>query len=269
VSVFNESTVAPSPGRGPLIVAGAVALVLAIAAWLFYANLEDPAAPAEPAVSEALRIPAPEAEPGPAPEPEPSRPLEPRLTTRPAPTRAAPARAPDAALATLVVESDVPGASVFLDREYLGETPLRVANLAPGARQLNLSATGHESISREVTLEPGDQTVAMRFREVRLDLSMPVVHRHGVGSCEGQLIGTLDGLRYETPHRNDAFTLAYDQIETFEIDYLEKNLRVKQRGGRTWNFTERNAANADALFVFHRDVMAARDKLASGYAPVP
>ena len=42
-------------------------------------------------------------------------------------------------------------------------------------------------------------------------------------------------------------------------------LRVKQRGGKTWNFTDRGA-NADALFVFHRDVESARKKLAAGYA---
>ncbi len=43
---------------------------------------------------------------------------------------------------------------------------------------------------------------------------------------------------------------------------------MKQKGGKTWNFTDRNAANADALFVLHRDVEAARKKLAQGYTPV-
>ena len=247
-----------------------MALVLVLgAAWLIFSLGGDPAPPDEdPAVAEAPRAPAPAADPEPEPEPEAPRAAAPRPAARPAPAPAeTPAPAPS--LATLIVESDVPGASVFLNREYLGETPLRVPNLPPGTRQLNLSATGFESISREVTLAPGEQTIDMRFREVRLDQRMPVVHRHGVGSCEGQIIGTLDGLRYETANRNDAFTLVYDQIETFEINYLEKNLRVKQRGGRTWNFTERDADNADALFVFHREVTAAREKLAKGYAPVP
>ena len=76
----------------------------------------------------------------------------------------------------------------------------------------------------------------------------------------------MDGLTYETGNTGDAFALRFDQVETFEVDYLEKNLRVKQRGGKTWNFTDRNAANADRLFVFHRDVEAARAKLAKGYA---
>ena len=58
------------------------------------------------------------------------------------------------------------------------------------------------------------------------------------------------------------------QVETFAVDYIEKNLRVKQKGGKTWNFTDKAAANADALFVFHRDVESARKKLAEGYAGV-
>ena len=40
---------------------------------------------------------------------------------------------------------------------------------------------------------------------------------------------------------------------------------MKQKGGKTWNFTDKND-NADVLFVFHRDVEAARKKLAEGYA---
>ena len=39
---------------------------------------------------------------------------------------------------------------------------------------------------------------------------------------------------------------------------------MKQKGGKTWNFTDKND-NADVLFVFHRDVEAARKKLADGY----
>ena len=37
---------------------------------------------------------------------------------------------------------------------------------------------------------------------------------------------------------------------------------MKQRGGKTWNFTDR-AENADKLFVFHRDVTKAREKMAA------
>ena len=51
-------------------------------------------------------------------------------------------------------------------------------------------------------------------------------------------------------------------METFTLDYLQKALRVKQRGGKTWNFTTKDDS-ADPLFVFHRDVEKARQKLAA------
>ena len=57
------------------------------------------------------------------------------------------------------------------------------------------------------------------------------------------------------------------RVLDYIVDYLKKNLQVKQKGGKTWNFTDKND-NADALFVFHREVEAARKKLAEGYTPV-
>ncbi len=95
--------------------------------------------------------------------------------------------------------------------------------------------------------------MTVRFKEIRLHEAVEVVHKHGVGSCEGRLLATPQGVRYETTNKNDAFSLSFEQIETFEVDYLKKNLRVKRRGGKTWNFTTR-AENADPLFVFHREV---------------
>lgn len=219
-----------------------------------------PAAPERPAPAEPA--PAPPAEPAPT---APARKAPSPRKAEPAPAPAAPA-APTTA--TLVLESDVPGASVFVNREYVGTTPLRLDQLAPGSKQLKLTADGYEGIERTVDLEVGDNPVTMRFREVRLNKRIAVAHKHGMGGCEGTLVATVDGLAYETTNKNDAFTLPYAQVETFVIDYLDKNLRVKQKGGRTWNFTDKAATNADALFVFHRDVEAARKKLAEGYAAV-
>jgi hypothetical protein len=94
-----------------------------------------------------------------------------------------------------------------------------------------------------------------------------VVHKHGMGSCDGTLVATIDGLTYATDNKGDAFALPFAEVEAFAVDYLQKNLRVKQKGGKTWNFTDKNPS-ADALFVFQRDVDAARKKLAEGYAAV-
>lgn len=185
------------------------------------------------------------------------------------PKPAEPAAPPPAAptLASLALESDVPGASVFIDRQFVGTTPLTLDKLAPGSKQLQLTADGFGSVQRTVELAAGPNAVTVRIKEVRLDAKVPVVHKHAMGSCNGTLSATVDGLKYETSNKGDAFTLTYAQAEQFAVDYLQKNLRVKQKGGKTWNFTDKND-NADALFVFHREVEAARKKLAEGYTPV-
>ena len=170
-------------------------------------------------------------------------------------------------LATLTIDSDVPGASVFIDRQFVGNTPLSLDRLDPGTRRLQLTATGFDSVQKSIDLVPGANSITVRIKEVSLNAKIPVVHKHRMGSCEGTLIATLYGLTYETTHDSDGFTLPYTQAEQLEVDYLQKNLRVKQKSGKTWNFTDKNAA-ADALFVFHRDVEAARKKLADGYTPV-
>lgn len=204
---------------------------------------------------------APKVPPPPSPEteaPKTPRPRAPRPAPTPAPEAPPPAESPE-----LRIDSDVPGATVFVDRVYLGQTPLRTTSVAPGTHQLNASAEGHEGIVRTIDVSASEPTeVVVRFNEVTLNASVAVVHKHGMGSCEGRLVATVQGLRYETANKGDAFSLPFDQLETFEIDYINKNLRVKRRGGRTWNFSTRTET-ADPLFVFHRDVTKAREKLAA------
>lgn len=156
-------------------------------------------------------------------------------------------------LASLRVESDIPGASVFLDREYLGTTPVEVNDVPPGDHQLTVSAEGHEMYAEDLILERGRKDVMVRFQQATVDQSVQVVHKHTFGSCEGQLIADTQGLRYVTDNKNDGFSIPFSALEEFEIDYLDKNLRVKIRNGKRYNFTEMSG-DADALFVFHREV---------------
>jgi hypothetical protein len=162
----------------------------------------------------------------------------------------------------LTVASDVSGASVFLDREYVGTTPVTLRGLTPGSKQLNVTAEGQEGYAERITLTEGSNTVNVELKKVRLDASIPVIHRHGVGACEGTLEATVNGLAYRTSNKGDAFTLRFADLEQFDVDYLKRNLRVKQWGGKTWNFTDRRET-ADGLFVFHRDVQKARERLAA------
>lgn len=271
MSVFDEPSPDGPPSRAPLLIGIAVVVLGVVGAFLFISRGDDEPAPATasaPAESArpTAKAPVPKSAPAPSAASEPAEAARRPAAKRAVEPEAPPAEAARADAAVLVVESDVPGASVFLDREFVGTAPVTLKDLAPGAKRLNLSAEGFDGISRTVELTPGEQTVTMRFKEVRLNATTGVAHKHGLGGgCEGTLRATIDGLAYVTTNKGDAFSLRYDQLETFEVNYLEKNLRVKQRGGKTWNFTDRQADNADRLFVFHRDVQAARDKLAKGY----
>ena len=247
---------------GPLV---AVAVVMGVV--FLVRKSPEPAPPAETRAG--APPPAPVARKA---EPPPTAPVAEPAAPRPAaPRKATPAPAPvvEAAptLATLTLESDVPGASVFIDRQFVGNTPLTLDQLEPGTKRLQVTATGFDSVQKSVDLVAGPNTVNIRIKEVSLNARVPVVHKHGMGSCNGTLSATVDGLKYDTDNKGDAFTLTYAQAEQFAVDYLKKNLQVKQKGGKTWNFTDKND-NADALFVFHREVAAARKKLGEGYAAV-
>ena len=121
-------------------------------------------------------------------------------------------------------------------------------------------------MAQSIEVAPGEQDIVVKLREVKLDVKLEVVHKHRMGSCSGQLVATPQGMRYETANKDDAFTTPLLDLETFEVDYLEKNLRIKPRQGKRYDFTDPEG-NADHLFVFHRDVDKARERLKKGDPP--
>jgi hypothetical protein len=261
MSVFDEEPAPPSR-RGPMLLVMVLgAAVAAAGAWFFLANRTPP-------VTEAPSRTVP-ARPRTPTRREPAVSREtPAATDRPASSRApaeaapAPSVAPSRPAGVLRVRSDVPGASVFLDRKFLGNTPLDVDGLDPGSHRLNVSVEGYEGHAQAVEIGDTPADVDVRFKDVRLNAAVPVVHKHGMGSCAGRLVADTAGLRYETSNAGDAFTMPFADLESFTVDYLKKALRVKRRGGKTWNFEDPNG-QADPLFVFHRDVEKARSRLAA------
>ena len=161
---------------------------------------------------------------------------------------------------TLRIDADVPKAQVFIDRQFVGTTPLTANNVKPGTHQLNVTAEGFDGIAQTIDVEPGPRDLTFRFREVRLDATVAVVHKHRMGSCQGRLVATADGIRYETADKEDAFAASLSDLEAFQVNYQDKNLRIKLRKGKQFNFTDPDG-NADRLFVFHRDVEKARQRL--------
>jgi hypothetical protein len=234
----------------------------------FYVMSRPKPAPVRTPVATA---PAPVAVPRPAPAPAPAveAPRPARRAAAPAPAAAPPpadAPAPPPDLVTLHVDSDVPGAQVFVDRQFIGAAPVTTTEVKPGTHQINVSAPGYDQYAQSIDVTPGPRDLMIRFKEVKLDAKAEVVHKHGIGSCRGTLIATPQGLRYDTTNKGDAFMVPLANLEVFQVDYLEKNLKVKIKGGKQYNFTD-SMGNADTLFVFQRDVDKARQRLIKGDQP--
>jgi hypothetical protein len=174
--------------------------------------------------------------------------------------------APPPDLVTLHIDSDVPGAQVFVDRQFIGAAPVTTTDVKPGTHQINVSAPGYDQYAQSIDISPGPRDLMVRFKEVKLDAKAEVIHKHAIGSCRGMLVATAQGLRYDTTNKGDAFTVPLASIEGFEVNYLDKNLKVKIRGGKQYNFTD-PMGNADNLFVFQRDVDKARQRLVKGDQP--
>ena len=264
MSEANEPT-PPAPGRQSRLRVVFTLLVVislgALLAWWLRLVPQPPAQKGPAAPRPAPAAAAPSSEPAPATpataSERPARRDHPRAGTTPAPG----AETAPAAVPRLKVTSDVEGAFVFVDRKFVGKTPLDTGEITPGHHQLKVSSEGYDGVSQGVEIaETGATEVEVSLKTVRLNTSVDVVHKHGMGSCEGKLFADVHGLRYETSNRDDGFTLAFADVETFTLDYLQKTLRVKKRAGRTWNFTTR-AANANPLLVFQRDVDRARARL--------
>jgi hypothetical protein len=191
--------------------------------------------------------------------------VEPARRAAPRPAAGAPAPAPVEAApttATLRVEADV-DATVYIDKIGIGPAPISIPNLAPGEHRLNVSASGYEGYAETITLEPGERTVSVRFKEIKLDVKTSAVHKHGMGSCKGELSATPQGLTYTAADGKDSFTVVLTDLTGFDFDYLAKNLRIKTRQGKTLNFTDPDG-NADRMFAFHRDVDKTRKRVMSG-----
>lgn len=227
------------------LIAAAVLVAAALAFWLLTRRPSEPKGP--PPAPRARTSPSPRATATPVPAPEAR--ATPRPRTEPRTEAAAP---------TLRVDADVPGANVFLDRKFLGTTPVETRDFEPGPHRLNVSAEGYEMYGESVELTAGPNEVVVKFKEVRLDERVDVVHKHGVGSCRGRLVATTAGLRFEAEKAGDSFQAPLPSLEPLQVDYLNRNLRVKQKGGKTWNFT---ADSADALLVFQKAVEGARKRM--------
>lgn len=255
---------------GVALIGGAVLVVYQLRTQLEEPRSEAGAEAPSPPVAEEAPLPE-------APPPQRSvarRPPAPKTAAAPssapapaaAPSSVAPAAARASEVGSLFIDSDVPGAQVFIDQEYVGVTPLTAPNIKLGPHTVNVSAQGYDGVAEKVDVSAGRRDILIRFREVRLDAKIGVVHKHRFGSCKGELIATAEGLRYETSDKDDSFSESLLALDKFDVDYPKKNLKVKVKKGREYNFADPDG-NADRLLVFHRDVEKARARLEKGDQP--
>jgi hypothetical protein len=234
--------------RAPLVAALAVLAVAGLALVIWLSNRREPPRPGRPPrPSSATKASPPPARPTSLPSASPLREASPR------PDRTA-------RLPPLRVEADVADASVFVDRRFVGKAPVDVRDISPGPHRLNVSADGYSMHAEEIEIGAEPRTISVRFTEVRLDESVAVIHKHGVGSCQGVLKASPEGLSFEAASGKDSFRVPFPELARFEVDYLKKSLRVSQKGGRSYNFTV-EAPSADPLLVFHQKVEAVRKRL--------
>ena len=201
--------------------------------------------------------------------------VEAEAATTPHPRRRALGRAvatPDAGEArpaararppNLRVTSDVAGAFVFVDRKFLGKTPLETDDVQAGSHRLQVSAEGYDGVSQsiEVARRRSDRCLGVAEDSRRstracrscTSTASDRARARSSPTCAGFATRRRTGT---TPGRCPSVT-----SRSLCLDYQGKTLQIKQRGGRTWNFTTRTS-NADPLLVFQREVDHARSRLA-------
>lgn len=206
---------------------------------------EAPATVAEPTAVPEAPAPAPTTRAA-APERTPATP--PAVTPSAAPTTG-----------TVRIDSDVPGADVFMDRVYLGAAPATAEGVAPGAHQFKVTAPGFDSVTETIDVTPGPRDVTISLKAIRLNASLSVTHKHRFGSCQGTLTANADGLRYATDNKDDGFSTPLSGLKTIAVDYLAKTMKIELASGKSYTFTTTDGS-ADPLVIFQRDVDKARAK---------
>ena len=64
---------------------------------------------------------------------------------------------------TLRIDADVPKAQVFIDRQFVGTTPLTAGEREAGDYQVNVTAEGFDGIAQTIDVEPGPRDLTFSF----------------------------------------------------------------------------------------------------------
>ena len=180
--------------RALIIVFGGIVVIGGIGAFLYFAQPPEDK-PGAPVATPAARTPTPTPAAAATPAARPDAPK---------PVAATPTPEPEPTTGTLIIESDVPDTGVFLHRVFIGTAPVTIKDVKPGPHGIRASATGFDGYDETIDVTPGTRTISLAFKDIKLDASIAVVHKHAIGSCAGTLKATPQGLRYDTTNASDS-----------------------------------------------------------------
>jgi serine/threonine-protein kinase len=112
----------------------------------------------------------------------------------------------------LVVQT-IPGAQVIIDGQAMGQTGangrLEISPAPAGDHTLEVVAKPYDEVKQKVTLSPGRVFTVTPI----LLASMPVEHRHVVGSCNGTLIVGQGRVQFQASNSKDSFDYSVTQVK--------------------------------------------------------
>jgi len=115
------------------------------------------------------------------------------------------------ATGTLRVKTDVSAAEVFLDGKSVGTTPATVPAVSAGPHQLTLAKDGYKDHVQQVEVKAGETVklfIVMKAEDRPppvLPVTYPVIHRHAMGYCLGELTVTQEAVDFRAKDGHDVF----------------------------------------------------------------
>ena len=141
----------------------------------------------------------------------------------------------------LIVET-VPGAQVSVDGQALGQVAsngrLEISSLSAGEHTVEVVAKPYDKFPTKVTLSAGNSATI----KPALRASMPVTHKHMVGSCEGILIVGQGRIRYQTGNAKDAFDYPLSSVKKAGAAEGGKGFYIEIAGAKRYLFDAPAAA---------------------------
>jgi hypothetical protein len=156
-------------------------------------------------------------------------------------------------------------AVVSVWQNYPGLAPGRPAPAAAGQTAAKTAEENVPAPPAALDLTPSTPATAPKpaspsqpatSQPAKTDAAVTVVHKHRFGDCEGTLRALPGTLTYTTTNKEDGFRLAFAEVETFDLNEEGTTLRIRRRGGRTWNFTPKGTAAT--LAAFHKEASRTR-----------